>query len=91
MTENDSIVPLIKRTNELLEVLVKLQLGDVLQDELSEPKKRKLYELTGGSLARPAISTKVGMSGGSISGHWKRWEELGLLIKDGKSYKKVLS
>ena len=91
MTEEAQMVPLIKRTNELLEVLVKVQLGGVLRDELADPKKRQLYELTGGSLARPAISTKVGMSGGAISGHWKRWEQLGLLIKDGKSYRKVLS
>jgi hypothetical protein len=91
MVDEGTVVALIKRTNELLEVLVKLQLGDVLKNELADPKRRQLYELTGGNLARPAISAKVGMSGGAISGHWQRWEQLGLLIKDSKSYRKVLS
>ena len=91
MVDEGKTVPLLERTNELLEVLVKLQLGDVLKNELSDPKKRQLYELTGCSLAVKAIAAKVGISAGSISGYWQRWEQLGLLIKDGKSYRKVLS
>ena len=91
MIDESNIVPLIERTNDLLEVLVKLQLGDVLRDELADPKKRQLYEMTGGAMAVKAISTKVGMGAGSISRQWQRWEQLGLLIKDSKSYRKVLS
>lgn len=91
MVEEGSLVLLLRRTNELLEVLVKLQVTDVLQAELADPKKKQLYELTGGSLAVKAISSKIGMATGVISGNWKRWEQMGLLIKDGKSYRKVLS
>lgn len=91
MSEVQDLVALVGRTNELLEVLVKLELGDVLQNELADPKKRQLYELTGGSLAVKAISGKVGMGAGSISRQWQRWEQLGLLIKDSKAYRKVLS
>lgn len=91
MSQEQDLIALVGRTNELLAVLVKLQLSDVIESELSDPKKRQLYDLTGGSLAVKEISTKVGMSAGAISGHWKRWEQLGLLIKDGKSYRKVLS
>lgn len=90
MNENADIAALITRTNELLTVLVKLQLRDALEIELADLKKRKLYEHTGGSLAVKAISAKIGMSAGAISGHWKRWEKLGLLIKDGASYRRVL-
>ena len=90
MTENADIAGLISRTNELLTVLVKLQLQDVLDAELADAKKRKLYELTGGKLAVKAISAKIGMSAGAISGHWMRWEKLGLLNKDGKSYRRLL-
>lgn len=91
MTQEQDLVALVGRTNELLAVLVKLQLADVIESEFSDPKKRQLYDLTGGPLAVKAISAKLGVSAGAISGHWKRWEQLGLLIKDGKSYRKVLS
>lgn len=89
MNENADIAALLTRTSELLTVLAKIQLSEVLEAELADPKKRKLYDLTGGPHPRPTIESKVGMSGGAISGHWKRWEQLGLLVKDGKSYRRI--
>lgn len=80
---------LLQRNNELLEILVKLQLKSTLDDELSDPMNRKLYELTGKQSIRK-ISSELKMSAGKISGIWKRWEQHGLLIKDGRSYKRVI-
>lgn len=89
MDDQSKIAMLIQRTNELLTVLAKTQLSDVIESELSDAKKRKLYDLTGGPHAVKTIATKVGMSAGAISGQWKRWEQLGLLVKDGKSYRRI--
>jgi Predicted transcriptional regulator len=82
---------LLQRTNDLLETLVRLQLRPIIESELSDTKKKKLYELTGGSLPIKQISERVGLATGTISQTWQRWEDAGLLIKNGKSYRKVLS
>ena len=37
------------------------------------------------------IAEKVGLGTGTISRTWQHWEDVGLLIKDGKSYRRVLS
>ena len=89
MNEKTGVAALIQRTNDLLTVLAKMAISDTLENELADPKKRKLYELTGGSLPVKTIAAKVGISAGAISGHWKRWEQLGLLVKDGKQYRRV--
>jgi len=90
MNENTDVAALIRRTNELLTVLAKTQLSAVIESELADAVKRKLYEYTG-SLGVKALTTKVGMSAGTISGHWKRWEQLGLLVKEGQSYRRLFS
>lgn len=56
MSEID-IASLLQRNNELLEVLVKLQLGPVLSDEISDPESQKLYKLTG-EKSRSKISSE---------------------------------
>lgn len=83
------IVPLLERTNELLTILAKSQLSSVLEKELADPKHRDLYDLTGANLPITEIAKRVGISTGKISGIWKRWELAGLVIKDGKQYRKV--
>lgn len=88
---NDDAVPsLLKRTNELLSVLVAVELRGVLAKELADPKKRKLYELTDGELTVRDLAPKVGMSTGAISSVWQSWEETGLLIKRNGKYRRVL-
>ncbi len=78
----------LQRSNELLTVISKTLLSDALKNEVKNKKMAKLYELTG-SDTRDEISKKIGMSAGAISAVWQRWETLGLLIKDGKSYRRI--
>ena len=80
----------LQRTNDLLLILVKMQLRAVIVAELSDPKKKSLYELTGTALPVKKISEQIGMATGTISTTWQHWEDVGLLIKDGKSYRRVL-
>lgn len=87
---NEELVALARRQNELLTVIAKAAVADKLASELAAPKARKLYELTGGALPVKEISKKVGLGAGSISRLWQRWEQLGLLIKDGKRYRKAV-
>ena len=79
----------LKRIEALLEVLAKNALADKLAKIYKDKKLAFLYENTG-DIARPELEKKTGFSGGKISSLWSQWEREGLLIKDGKSYRRVL-
>ena len=55
---------------------------------LSE-KEREIYDLTG-KVGQVNIRKKLKVSADTVSNTWKKLEEMGLLEKDGKSYKKVI-
>jgi hypothetical protein len=90
MDNRDELARLIRRSNELLTVLAKAALGDVLTRELATSRNKDLYRLTGRDIPVKEISAKLRLAVGTISQTWQRWEELGLLVKDGKRYRKVL-
>ncbi len=94
MTKNNpektnEVVSLLKRNNELLTVLAKVQLADALEKELADRKRRKLYELTGKNVPVAQIASKIGISTGAISQTWQRWERMGILVKEGGQYRRV--
>jgi DNA-binding Lrp family transcriptional regulator len=78
-----------ERIIELLEAVVKAQLSPIINQELKDKKKRMLYGLTG-TASINVIKSKIGLSAGSVSAIWQKWEQLGLIKKVGKSYKKII-
>jgi predicted transcriptional regulator len=86
---NDELSVLLTRTNELLSILVKVQLQAIIQSELAETKKRKLYDLTGGDLSIKELARRLDMSTGSISHAWQKWDEVGLVIKRNGKYRRT--
>lgn len=91
INSQSDISALLQRTNDLLLILVKAQLRSIIETELSDNKRKELYVLTGDSVPIKKISERVGMSTGTISRIWQHWENVGLLIKDGKSYRRVIN
>ncbi len=79
----------MSRVEALLTTLVKLQMGPILDTELKDVKDRQLYELTG-TLKRRDIEKKLNIGAARISATWQRWEQLGLVIKDGKTYRRTV-
>ncbi len=79
----------LRRIEALLEVLAKNALADKLAKIYKDKKLAFLFENTG-SIPRPEHERRTGFSGGKISGLWNQWEREGLLVKDGKSYRRVL-
>lgn len=73
----------------LLKLQLRIQLRNVLEEELQDSTMNDLYELVGLVSIKEA-SQKVGYSTGKISGILQDWERKGMIIKDGKSYKKVI-
>lgn len=77
----------LDRLIELVEALLRTRISELLERELDDPKKKKLYELTGKKQVRE-LSRLTDLSTGAISGLWQRWYSKGILRKQGKSYAK---
>jgi hypothetical protein len=88
MSESE-ILGYLKRIEELLTIVAKTQLGPILQREIEDKRMAELWELTGKATQRE-VKTKLNMSADTISSAWQRWERLGLLVREGKEYRRVL-
>ena len=75
------------RIEKLLRSLVRISLAQPMKDLLATDELRELY-LNTGKVKRHDLEKRTGFSAGKISGLWSQWEQAGLLIKDGKSFKK---
>lgn len=79
----------LKRIEELLAVVARALLAEPLKAAIKDRQHKFLYENTG-KLPVKELAKKTGLSTATISRTWQRWEQDGLLIKDGKQYRKVL-
>ncbi len=89
MLDLAEVVRKLDRIEQLLVLVTKAQLASLLKEEFSDPRMARLYQLTG-SHGQREIKKELNMSANTISEAWKRWETLGLLVKDGKEYRRVL-
>lgn len=79
----------LMRIEDLLTAIVKIQFREIVENELNQSDMKKLYVLTGNYTIRD-IEKKTGFSKAKISRIWQRWENWGLIIKEGKRYRKLL-
>jgi predicted metal-dependent phosphoesterase TrpH len=77
----------LRRIEGLMQSLVKISLAEPMSRLLSDDTLRGLYEKTG-KLKREQLEKETGFSAGKISGLWSQWEEAGLLVKEGKTFRK---
>lgn len=78
----------LERIEDMVEVLTRAKISEVLEKELDSPIKKKLYELTG-KVKREQLVKQTGLSAGTISGLWQKWHSKGILKKKGKIYTKI--
>jgi len=90
MSEQTEVLTCLRRIEDLLVALLKREVSDVLEKELSDDNMRKIYALTGECTARE-LSEETGLGIATISRVWQRWENLGLIVKEGKKYRKLLN
>jgi hypothetical protein len=88
MSDQESL-KILNRIEQWVAIIAKAQLAPILQAELTDPRMAELYRLTGTSTQRE-VKDALNMSANTISDAWNRWERLGLLVRDGKGYRKVL-
>lgn len=89
MARESEILEALRRIEEWMMLSVKVQLSPIAERELSDSKMKELYAMTG-DVSTQEIQKKLKLAAKTISDTWKRWEQLGLLIRDGKRYRKVL-
>jgi DNA-binding transcriptional regulator YhcF (GntR family) len=77
------------RIEALLTLLAKRSIQPLLEQELSEPIARKIYEATGDKTVRE-IAEETGVGIGTVSRTWARWETLGIVTKEGTRYRRVV-
>lgn len=70
-------------------IIARVALRPVLEEQLKDPVGRTVYEGTGEKTVRE-IATAAGVSISTVSQRWQRWEELGLVVKDGPRYRRTL-
>jgi hypothetical protein len=78
----------IDRLISLVEALVRMKVAEASEKEFNDADERKLYELTGKKPVKE-LAHITGFSVGKISGLWQEWASKGLLVKEGKSYRKL--
>lgn len=77
----------IKKIREMLEFLVKQKISDRVS-KLNTTEK-KIYDAT--SLkTQTEIVKSLNVAPNTVSNLWKKLENEGILVKDGKSYRKVV-
>lgn len=83
MTEKSEKI--LKEIELLLAIQCKLLLNTAITGEI---KNSPIFQLTG-KKSRDEIVKKLNISSKTISPLWQKWEECGILYKEGKTYKKV--
>jgi len=89
MAEDPQVIGHLERIEELLKALVKCSLAEVISRELTDSRMEELYDLTG-TLKVAEIAKKLRCSATTVSETWRRWERLGILVKDGRQYRRVI-
>ena len=89
MNNEKDVIPHLQRIEELLNALLKTQLAPILEKEISDATKARLYKVIG-KYGVVELSKKLDCSTGWISGVQKSWEQLGLIVKNGRTYRRIL-
>jgi predicted transcriptional regulator len=79
----------LPRIETLLTALVRSSLTDAIAVITNDKRLSRLLELTGKATVREA-PRKTGTALGTISKAWREWEKLGLIVKDGSQYKRIV-
>lgn len=85
----DDIAHSLEKIEKLLEALVRFRYAELKDKAFANENEEKVFEFTGVK-GRDEICKELKISPNTLSELWSRWLELGLLVKQGNSYKKTL-
>ncbi len=79
----------LKHIEELLETLVRFNYTHLKKEAFTNPIEEKIFSSTGVK-SREEIRNDLKISPNTLSDLWSKWVDLGLLVKDGNTYKKTV-
>jgi hypothetical protein len=91
MESNNELIELMREMVRLQRILVKPVFKALAEEVLDKPEKKIVFELTDGINTREQIIESSHVAAGTISEWWMNWFSKGLLEKDGKKYRKIIS
>jgi len=77
----------IKKIREMMTFLVKQKTAENIKK--FNATEKKIYSMTG-IKGQTEIVKSLKVAPNTVSNFWKKLEEVGILIKDGKGYRKVI-
>lgn len=80
---------ILLRIDQTLMGILKALLTDQVKEIRSNQTLSRIYDMTGTGKTVGEIAKKAKISTGKVSGIWKAWEDSGLIVKSGKSFKKM--
>ena len=85
----DENMKILKKIEKHLETLVRLNYSEIKKQAFANETERKVFELT--SLkGRDEICKELHISSATLAELWGKWFDMGLLVKNGKSYQKAI-
>jgi hypothetical protein len=79
----------LTRIEQLLVALLRAATSQKLVEIRADETHTLIYNLTGRASVTE-IAKRAKVSTGKVSGIWQLWEEAGLIVKDGKSFRKLV-
>lgn len=77
----------IKKIKDMMEFLVKQKIAERVSH--LNATERKIYDLTG-TIGQTEIVKSLKTAPNTVSNTWKKLESEGLILKEGKSYRKIV-
>jgi hypothetical protein len=78
LSQENEQIKILKEILKWLKFSGMKEVKAVLTSELDTDQKKLVYHLSDGLKSRAEIIKITGVSGGAISGYWKKWTNLGL-------------
>ena len=85
----DEISQSLKNIEKHLEALVRFNYAQIKKQAFANEMEEKVFEMTGVK-GQKEICSDLHISPNKLSDLWNKWFSMGLLIKEGTSYKKTV-
>ncbi len=80
---------ILERIDQMLSGIIRILLAEQVAAIRADKTLSQIYDMTGSGKTIGEIAKKAKVSTGKVSGIWKTWEDSGLIIKSGKSFRKA--
>jgi len=85
----DEIIKSLNNIEKQLELLVRFNYAQIKKQAFENEAEEKVFEMTGVK-GQKEICSELHISPNKLSDLWNKWFDMGLLIKQGSSYKKIM-